>query len=137
MPAAAGRITDLQIEDGVGCLVSLLTFDPLSDDWLQGRIQEALDQGIGCVVGAGRLALVPSSNIQLESPAGDIHGRVEFQERFVDRPKLLGAEVAVIHAAAGLVLFDKRQSSHRREQLVVADQDRVLDRLGRPCARGR
>ena len=86
--------------------------------------------GIGRVIGTRGLSFVPGRNVQREAPAGDIHGRVEFQERLVHRTKLLGTQIVVIDRATGLALLNERQRPDSGKQIVVGNVRRVLDRLG-------
>ncbi len=43
MSAAASRVEDLDLQNGLGRLVGLLALDAVRDDRFQGRIQETLD----------------------------------------------------------------------------------------------
>ena len=88
-----------------------------------------LHQGVGRVVGAGRLAGVAGELGEGEVRPVAAHLRGEREQALVDAAQLLGAEVAIVHRAQDLVLAGEREVAQRFEEVVVG-QLRIVQ-LGR------
>ena len=123
------RVADLQIEDrplGVG---AELAAHRLPHHRVEGRVQQTLHQGVGRVVGPGRLAGVAGELGEGEVCAVTAHLRREREQALVDAAQLLGAEVPVVHRAQDLVLAGEGEVAQRFEEVVVG-QLRIVQ-LGR------
>lgn len=129
--APAGRVADLEAEDralGIGLPGRLL------EHRVQGGVEEAPDQGRGRVVAAGGLPLVTAGRLQLEARRVGVDLGVELQERLVDTPQLLRAEVLVVHGPADALLDREGERADAVQEVVVRQPGgrEVGDRLGRP-----
>ena len=60
----------------------------------ESLLDDVFDDVIGCVVGAGGFAL---RSVGLESEPAVLRDEVMFEQSFVDRPKLLNAQVAEVN----------------------------------------
>ena len=133
--AAAGRVADLQVEQG---LLGIGLVQGFLDDRIEGRVEQAVDQRGGRVVAAGRLPLVPRGYGQDERPCVCVDAGVQLEERLVDRAQLLGAEVAEVHrpqhgATASRDVLGVAEVADRFEQVLVGQRCgiEVRGRLGR------
>ena len=63
---ADGRIADLESEDGLLCFRGRLALDGLFDNGVERRVQQALHERVGRVVGAGGLALIAGDGAEGE-----------------------------------------------------------------------
>ena len=82
-------------------------------------VEQALNQYVGGVVGAGRLAGIAGELGEGEVRAVAAHLRGEREQALVDSAQLLGAEVAVVHRSQDLVLAGEGEAAERLEEVVV------------------
>ncbi|CAM5320813.1 hypothetical protein SCANM63S_00615 [Streptomyces canarius] len=125
--AAASRVTHGQGEQRRPALVlRRARADGPLDDRVEGRVQEAVDERRGRVVGAGGLAVVA---VQLPQDVGAVVvlAGFEFEERLVDRAEFVRAQVPVVDLAgpAELGVEDDGEGTHRLVQGLVGEGETV------------
>ena len=91
------------------------------DDWVQRRIQQALNQTVRCVIRAARLALVADELGEAEASAVGADLRGERQQALVDAAQLLGAEVLVVHGAQDFPLTGEGEVAQGFEEVVIGE----------------
>ena len=95
------------------------------DHRLEGGVEQALDEGVRGVVGAGGLAVVAGGGVEGKGAGVEIDLGVEFEEGLVDGAELFGAEVAVVDDAADFFLFraDGGKGADGVEEVGVGEGD--------------
>ena len=118
---ADGRIADLESQDCLFGFRGRLALDGLFDDGVERRVQQALHERVGRVVGAGGLALIAGDSAEGEDAGGEFHGGVEFEQALVDAAQFLAAQVAVVHQPPAAAVFDEPEIAYRQEQVLIGE----------------
>ena len=132
LAAAAGRIADAQREDGLGGRRRGRSF---GQQWLECRVEQALDQGIGRVVASRVLTLAPDSRPQPQQAGDRVYVGMQVQEWRV-QARQLGPQVARRHVAGQLHDLGGRSGSRALQSRPKASECRIRVRPGTGGHRG-
>jgi hypothetical protein len=93
----------------------------IADNGVERRVQQALHERVGRVVGAGCLALIAGDSVEGEDAGGEFHGGVEFEQALIDAAQLLAAQVAVVHQPPAAAILDKAEITDGEEQVLIGE----------------
>lgn len=121
MAGAAGGVTDGQVQECGDLLFCAAARACRVKQGIQGGIEQALDQGGGCVVGTRLLPFVAGENFKGVGPLVGVVVRDQFKQRLVDAAEFFGAQVAEVHPAqrAAVAGLDQGQRADRGQQRLV------------------
>ncbi|MCB1099835.1 MAG: hypothetical protein KDN22_29985, partial [Verrucomicrobiae bacterium] len=69
------------------------------DDGIKRGVEQALNERVRRVVGAGGFAIIASGGVERKGAGINVDGGMEFEQRFVDGAEFFGTEVAVVDDA--------------------------------------
>ena len=120
MPGAARRIAHRDLQQ----VVWDPTLGVLLDNRVECAVQQRLHQRRRCVIGAGRLPVVPGSAPQLENPDSRVGVGHQVQQRLVHQTQLFGVKMLVVDLLpAPALVFDPGEVTHRGQQTPVGQSD--------------
>ena len=118
---ADSGVADLEVEDRPLRLGPGLAADRRLDHRVEGRVEQALHQRVGRVVGARGLARVAGELREGEARAVAAELGREPEQALVDAAQLLRAEVAVVHRPQHPALADEGEAAERFQEVVVGE----------------